>query len=468
MSEELTAGQSAEFSAETRRLLRRRSIVACVLAMSIAPLYSASDYYLLPDHFFKLLGWRLACLLLTGLILLALRSPAGKARPEWLALCLGVEVGFMVSGVPVLLAGYDTPYFVGLILVILTAALLMPLADRDSTLLSGALTLTYVGVALSHGGIDNVAIFVTNASLIVTSGIVALVGGRAGMELRRREFRTRSTLQEALQHESELAAELQRQAARLEAANQEMEDLLYVASHDLRAPLINVQGFTRELQLGLTELRREIPTLPEARAAFADIDESLQFILTAVSRMDNLIGSLLNVSRVATRTSPTERVALGTMVDKIIDSFRYQLDQKQITVAIGNLPEVIGDGLRLNQALSNLIDNAIKCMGDRSVRRIEIGAETQGDICACYVRDSGPGIPKEKRERIFRLFHRLGNGLAPGEGIGLTIVRKIIEKHGGRVWVEAGEGAGSTFWFTLHCAPREPPSGGVHVSVSQP
>jgi signal transduction histidine kinase len=166
-----------------------------------------------------------------------------------------------------------------------------------------------------------------------------------------------------------------------------------------------------------------------------------------------LIGSLLNVSRVATRTDPTEIVELGPMVDGILDSFRYQLEQKQITLAVGHLPAVVGDPVRLNQALSNLLDNAIKYMGDRPVRRIEIGAHSRDRMCECYVRDSGPGIPPARREHVFRLFYRLNTGPIPGEGIGLTIVRKIVEKHGGRVWVDNAPEEGTTFRFTLPLAP---------------
>jgi len=196
-------------------------------------------------------------------------------------------------------------------------------------------------------------------------------------------------------------------------------------------------------------LRRELPPTPEARALVTDLDESTRFILTAVARMDGLIGSLLNLSRIATRTNPTDVVPLGAMVDAIVDSFRYQIDQKQITIAIGDLPVVIGDPVRLNQAVSNLVDNAIKYMGDRPVRRIEIGARIDDGTATCFVRDSGPGIPKAKHETVFRLFHRLPNGAVPGEGIGLTMVRKIIEKHGGRVWLEAEPDEGTTFFFTL-------------------
>ena len=444
--------QRQRLEEETGRLVRRRTVVACLLSISIAPLYLLSDWFLYPEHCLALGCWRLAGVVLTAAILGAVRSPIGELHPNRLGQLLGLEVGLVVSGMPVLLVGYQSPYYVGFILIILAMALLMPWPTPAALTVVAALLTMYIGAAIAHGRIDRPELFLTNVSFIITASIVALVGMRISAALRLREFRARCAMEDTLRHRGELAKALEQQTKQLGVVNQEMEDLLYVASHDLRAPLINVQGFSRELQLALGELRRERPTSPESHALFADIDQSIEFILTAAARMDGLIGSLLNVSRIATRTNPTEVVPLGPMVDKIIDTFRYQLDQRQITVAIGNLPEVIGDSLRLNQAISNLVDNAIKYMGDRPVRRIEIGASTQNGSCACYVRDSGPGVPKAKQEVIFRLFHRLENGAVPGEGLGLTLVRKIIEKHGGRVWLEACEERGSTFWFTLQPA----------------
>jgi len=450
----LEPGQQERLEEETRRLVRRRTVVACWLAISIPPLYLLSDCFLYSEHWLLLGSCRFAGVVLAAAILIVVRSPVGEMHAVRLGQLLGIEVGLVVSAIPVLLVGYQSPYYVGFVLVILAMALLMPWPTPAALTVTAVLVAMYGGAALAHGRIDRPDLFLTNASFIVTAGIVALVGMRMGAVLRLREFRTRCAMEETLRHRGELAKALEQRTKQLGALNQEMEDLLYVASHDLRAPLINVQGFSRELRLTLGELRREHPMSPESRALFADIDESIEFILTAVARMDGLIGSLLNVSRIATRTNPTDVVPLGPMVDTIIDTFRYQLDQRQITVAIGNLPEVIGDPLRLNQAISNLVDNAIKYIGDRPIRRIEIGASTQNGSCACYVRDSGPGVPKDKQEAIFRLFQRLENGAGAGEGLGLTLVRKIIEKHGGRVWLEASPERGSTFWFTLQPAIR--------------
>jgi signal transduction histidine kinase len=231
-----------------------------------------------------------------------------------------------------------------------------------------------------------------------------------------------------------------------------MEDLLYVASHDLRAPLINVQGFSRELQVGLDAVRNGNGKSPETNAALTDLEESLQFILTAVARMDALITSLLNVSRIGTRTNPTEQVDLRRVAQKVAESFHYQLADKAITLEIEPLPAVTGDAVQLGRLLGNLIDNAIKYMGGTPDRRIRVGTCSVDGERRFFVRDNGMGIRKEDHEQIFRLFRRLANGNCSGEGIGLTIVRKIVEKHGGRVWVDSAPEAGTVFWFTLHSA----------------
>ena len=268
-----------------------------------------------------------------------------------------------------------------------------------------------------------------------------------------RRPRRRTTLIEDLRHKTGELAALNQQWAVL---NQEMEDVLYVASHDLRAPLINVQGFAREVRLGLSDLRAHTNGAPETNAIYTDTDESLGFIDSAIQRMDGLIQGLLNVSRIATRTNPTDEVSLQLVVEKIIETFRYQLDQSRIQITVGALPTVRGDRLRLTQVFSNLIDNAIKYMGDSASRTIEIGARHDNGTPTLFVKDSGPGIPAMSQDAVFRLFRRLANGV-PGEGLGLTMVRKIIEKHGGRIWIVSEPGQGTTFLFTLspsHHVPR--------------
>ncbi len=461
------------FDRESRELVRSRAEIAAWLALILVPVFGVTDYFLYPTHFAALMSLRMASVGCSAAILVLLRTSMGSRYPAYLTMLLAAEVGMAVCGMPVYYTGFQTPHYVTLSLLILSLAILIPWSPRQCAALSGALASMYVVAALLHGPISDVQAFVTQVSAVIAAGLIAVISLSVAERLRRSEFMSRAALQRALQEKSRLVDDLREKTVKLEALNLDMEDLLYVASHDLRAPLINVQGFAREVQLGLADLRDQGIANPEAKVIYDDIEESLRFILSAISRMDSLIGSLLNVSRIATRTNPSEQVALSPMLEKIVESFRYQLDQKRIELRVGGLPAVTGDAVRLNQVFSNLIDNAIKFMGESRRRSIEIGirnghANGNGDRRGgerstangagspiFFVRDSGPGIPAESQDTVFRLFRRLGSTV-PGEGLGLTMVRKIVEKHGGRIWIESSPGDGASFCFTLRSGGDAP------------
>ncbi|HVO22217.1 MAG TPA: ATP-binding protein [Candidatus Margulisiibacteriota bacterium] len=445
------------YDAERRRLTRQRTVVASVLGLVLVPLFGTVDYFLYRPHVFPLVGARVLSCMVSAAIFMLLRRPLGRRYPSALAIALGLEVGLAIAVVPVAVTGADTPY-VSLALLILSLAALVPWTATQLVFLVTALAVMFVGGAIFHG-VAIARAFVTQVSAILVSGVIALVITVVSDKMRGREFAARRALRAASREKTRLIENLRQTTGelaalnqRLAALNQEMEDLLYVASHDLRAPLINVQGFAREVRLRLSDLRTHTNGAPQVGAIFADTDESLGFIDTAVHRMDGLIQGLLNVSRIATRTNPTDEVCLQKVVEKTIESFRYQLDQSHIQVTVGALPTVRGDTLRLTQVFSNLIDNAIKYMGDSATRRIEIGARDGNGTPTMFVRDTGPGIPPHSQEAVFRLFRRLANGAVAGEGLGLTMVRKIVEKHGGRIWIESTPGQGSTFCFTLRGA----------------
>jgi signal transduction histidine kinase len=257
-----------------------------------------------------------------------------------------------------------------------------------------------------------------------------------------------------------------RQATELERKNAELRDLFYVLSHDLRAPLINLAGFAHELETAIGTLDDVRPRPdgngdppPSDAQSWTerrhDIEESLGFIRGNIAKMDQLVSGLLGLSRIENRPAKFERLDLGQMVRGICDAFHFQIAERQIDLRIGALPVVVGDAVSLNQVFSNLIDNAIKYMKPTGPARIDIECEARDDHYLFRVRDTGTGIRADDREKIFRLFTRLGHQAVTGDGLGLTVVRKIIEKHGGAIWVESAVGAGSTFCFTLpRGAPR--------------
>jgi signal transduction histidine kinase len=261
---------------------------------------------------------------------------------------------------------------------------------------------------------------------------------------------------------SDRTAELERRGEQLATKNAELSDFLYVASHDLRSPLINLAGFSRALQESVATLdalmgsgnhNGQHAAASDAASRWpalkVEIDESLDFILRSVAKMDTLVNTLLELSRIETRAHVERAVDTAKMMDEVLGAFHYQITEKKIRVGVAPLPVISGDAVRLNQVFSNLIDNAIKYMGPCPDPCIDVGCDARGDVYRFFVRDTGLGIRPEDRDKVFRLFTRVGNHSVAGDGVGLAAVRKIVEKHGGKIWVESEPGAGSTFYFTL-------------------
>jgi signal transduction histidine kinase len=271
-----------------------------------------------------------------------------------------------------------------------------------------------------------------------------------------------------------MADELQRTQASLDARNRELEqfsarlatvnedlrdrqrevdDFLYVLSHDLRAPLINIQGFSKRLQGSMEAVAASLAEAPEATKHLARMGESLRFVHLGVTKIDQLIARLLEIARLTTRPDAREWVDMHAVATDVLGACRFQLEERGIEAAVDPLPRVFGDPVQLNQVLTNLIDNAIKYMGDRPTKRIAVGCTQDGDRYRFAVSDTGPGIAPKDRDKVFRMFTRLDPGATQGEGIGLAAVRAIVNRHGGRIWVESTPDVGSTFYFTL---PQQP------------
>ena len=262
----------------------------------------------------------------------------------------------------------------------------------------------------------------------------------------------------------EYTRRLERSTQELSALNQEMEDLLRVVSHDLRAPLINIQGFSKRLEPIFREtvttldrlaqdstengVRQQVEVLKDSvQVRFA---ESLRFISKGVEKMDALLSSLLAVSRVGRKADPIQPNDLNEILDDVLATFDHQLKDQAIQVIRRPLPaRVPCRRNEINQVFSNLLSNAINYLGPTGTRFVEIGGLEREDHVECFVRDTGLGIGPEDQERIFQMFTRLQAIDVPGEGVGLAYVKKILRSHGGRIWVVSQRGHGSTFFFTL-------------------
>jgi PAS domain S-box-containing protein len=235
-------------------------------------------------------------------------------------------------------------------------------------------------------------------------------------------------------------AELALRAQELARSNAELEQFAYVASHDLQEPLRMVTSFT---QLMVNRYGNKLGP---------DADEFIDYIVDGARRMSRLINDLLEYSRVGTRGKPLRPTDCSAVFEMARDNLRAAIEESGASVTADPLPTVLGDETQLVQLFQNLIGNSIKFRAGRSIR-VHVGAERQDGQWLFRVADNGIGIEPQYAERIFVIFQRLHSRVEyPGTGIGLAICKKIVERHGGRIWVESRAGEGSTFYFLLQSA----------------
>jgi signal transduction histidine kinase len=253
--------------------------------------------------------------------------------------------------------------------------------------------------------------------------------------------RTNATLHYEITERQRVEAEREQLMAELEARHAEMERFTYAVSHDLKSPLLTIQGFLALLEQDVVggDLER--------------MRTDMHYIQVATATMQRLLDELLELSRLGYVANLLTEVPLSELAREAVTLVGGQLVARGVQVHImPQLPVVRGDRPRLLAVLQNLVDNAIKFMGAQPAPRIEIGTRQEGEQTICYVQDNGVGIEPRYHEKIFGLFERLDT-TSGGTGMGLALVKRILEGHGGRIWVEsAGQGHGSTFCFTL---PRQ-------------
>jgi signal transduction histidine kinase len=245
----------------------------------------------------------------------------------------------------------------------------------------------------------------------------------------------------------------------LATAYKELKRFADVVSHDLRAPLITVQGFTKELSQACEVLRTALPTALLAldnaqRAAVTtalegDIPEALGFIRAGVARMDELLEAVLTLSRMGQHPLHFEAVDMQALVQQCLQTLAHQLKQRQVRVTVGPLPQVYADYLAMTQIVSNLLSNAINALVPERPGELRITAAAGPETTAFHVQDNGRGIAVEDIPKVFEMFRRLGPQEATGEGMGLAYVRTLVRRHGGDVWCQSTPGIGTTFTFTI-------------------
>jgi two-component system, chemotaxis family, sensor kinase Cph1 len=248
-------------------------------------------------------------------------------------------------------------------------------------------------------------------------------------------------------------------AEELAAKNKELETIVYVVSHDLRSPLLNVQGFGNALSRACGELKGKLGDLPDAevqRLFSTDIPRALKFIEAGVSKMDTLLSGFLRFSRLGRVSLQIQPLDMRKLVHGAAQVLKFQTEQANALIEIGNLPDCHGDSTLLGQVFSNLLDNALKYRHPDRRCHISVQGHVEENKAIYTVRDNGIGIADEHQPKVFDLFHRLDPKKTQGEGLGLTIAQRIIERQHGRIWLKSQPGEGTTFFVSLPVFARNP------------
>jgi len=258
-----------------------------------------------------------------------------------------------------------------------------------------------------------------------------------------------------------LEVRVMERTADLTRANEEIQRFAYIVSHDLRSPLVNVMGFTSELEVAMKPLQALVTWLEERddegrmpqavkQSVDTDIPEAISFIRSSTKKMDGLISAILKLSREGRRVLNPERLDMNAVVRSIFESVHHRVESIGGKAIIDeHLPDLITDRLALEQVIGNLIDNAIKYKSPARPLEITVsGKENLGRV-AFEVADNGRGVDPKDHERIFELFRRSGAQTAPGEGIGLAHVRALVHRLGGTINCESALGEGAVFHLTL-------------------
>lgn len=303
---------------------------------------------------------------------------------------------------------------------------------------------------------------------ITGSALVVLLAG-ISIALVRRSSRGRDDAEARLREaNANLESTVDERTADLREANEEIQRFAYIVSHDLRSPLVNIMGFTSELEELRNDIFRRIATLARAasdapppaegaepelegadRQLSEDFSEALGFIKSSIGKMDRLISAILNLTREGRREFVPVPIDARELIENIVSTLAHQAAEADATIHIEPLPTLVSDRLALEQIFSNLIDNAIKYLKPGVPGEIAIRARTKLGFAIFEITDNGRGIDPKDHQRIFDLFRRAGAQDRPGQGIGLAHVRALVRRLGGTMSVASELDQGSTFTITL-------------------
>lgn len=304
----------------------------------------------------------------------------------------------------------------------------------------------------------------------IGSGLVVLLA-LISIWLVRRSARARDEADTRLRDANlNLESVVDERTADLREANDEIQRFAYIVSHDLRSPLVNIMGFTSELEELGGDIFRRIGSLTHEAAGrppladgeislagpdqqlSADFSEALGFIKSSIAKMDRLISAILNLTREGRREFKPEEIDTRELIEAIVSTLAHQASEAQAEIHVEPLPNLVSDRLALEQIFSNLIDNGIKYLKTGVPGEIRIRGRTKLGYAIFEVSDNGRGIDPRDHQRIFDLFRRAGTQDKPGQGIGLAHVRALVRRLGGTMSVSSELNAGSSFTITLPIA----------------
>jgi signal transduction histidine kinase len=313
------------------------------------------------------------------------------------------------------------------------------------------------------------------ASLVTVAGsglVIALAG--ISVFLVRRSSRARDVAEATLRDNNiNLETTIGERTADLREANNEIQRFAYIVSHDLRSPLVNIMGFTSELEQLRTEIFKRIATRDRAAGSTSapalagdiepvledkdqqlaqDFSEALAFIKSSIAKMDRLISAILNLTREGRREFEPVRIDTRELIEAIVATVAHQAAEARADIRIERLPDIVSDRLAVEQIFSNLIDNALKYLKPGAPGEITIRGSSRSGFAIFEVADNGRGIDRGDYQRIFELFRRAGAQDKPGQGIGLAHVRTLVRRLGGTISVHSEIGNGTTFTVMLPIA----------------
>jgi signal transduction histidine kinase len=328
------------------------------------------------------------------------------------------------------------------------------LTDRQRTVLKA-------DIARSQSGAETVVAVDALALLVLVILTVFVTGSarRYVRDLRAAQAGLQAANAELASGRAQLEIAVRERTAELTSANEEIQRFAYIVSHDLRAPLLNIIGFSSELEHATEILRDFVQThiaasdvaVPEAvrEATEADLPEAIRFIQTSTAKMDRLINAILRLSREGRRVLTPEALDMGRVLTDIVDSVRHQANASEAEVTVGALPPIVSDRIAIEQVFTNLVDNALKYGHPARPGRIAVEGRREGTWAVFSVSDNGRGIAARDMERVFELFRRAGIQDQPGEGIGLAHVRALVRRLGGAIECVSTPNQGSTFSVRL-------------------